>query len=81
MKCELSTMSSKIDSLSVFVDTKINSSNDQQKTLQTLKENITFLQMELQTKNDIIKKLLKRRSAVIGSLSHLKDQNQLQEFQ
>ena len=81
MKCELSTISSKIDSLSVFVDTKINSSNDQQKTLQTLKENITFLQMEPQTKNDIIKNLLERRSVVIGSLSHLKDQNQLQEFQ
>ena len=35
MKCELSTMSSKIDSLSEFVNTKINNLNDQQKILET----------------------------------------------
>ena len=58
MKCELSTMSSKIDSLSEFVNTKINNLNDQQKILETLRENIKLLQMELQTKNDIIKNLL-----------------------
>ena len=34
--------------------------------------------MELQTKNDIIKNLLDTQSAVVDSLSHLKDQqNQL----
>ena len=34
--------------------------------------------MELQTKNDIIKNLLDTQSAVVESLSHLKDQkNQL----
>ena len=54
MKCELSTMSSKIDPLSEFVDPKINNLNDQQKILEILRENIKFLQMELQTKNDII---------------------------
>ena len=54
MKCELSTMSSKIDSLSEFVDPKINNLNDQQKILEILRENIKLLQMELQTKNDII---------------------------
>ena len=78
MKCELSTMSSKIDSLSEFVNTKINNLNDQQKILETLRENIKLLQMELQTKNDIIKNLLDTQSAVVESLSHLKDQkNQL----
>ena len=51
-------MSSEIDSLSKFVNTKINNSNDQQKILETLRENNKLLQMELQTKNDIIKKLL-----------------------
>ena len=64
MKCELSTMSSKIDSLSEFVNTKINNLNDQQKILETLRENIKLLQMELQTKNDIIKNLLDTQSAV-----------------
>ena len=78
MKCELSTMSSKIDSLSEFVNTKINNLNDQQKFFETLRENIKLLQMELQTKNDIIKNLLDTQSAVVDSLSHLKDQqNQL----
>ena len=64
MKCELSTMSSKIDSLSEFVNTKINNLNDQQKIFETLRENIKLLQMELQTKNDIIKNLLDTQSAV-----------------
>ena len=78
MKCELSTMSSKIDSLSEFVNTKINNLNDQQKIFETLRENIKLLQMELQTKNDIIKNLLDTQSAVVESLSHSKDQqNQL----
>ena len=78
MKCELPTMSSKIDSLSEFVNTKINNLNDQQKIFETLRENIELLQMELQTKNDIIKNLLDTQSAVVDSLSHLKDQqNQL----
>ena len=39
MKCELSTMSSKIDSLSEFVNTKINNLNDQQKILETQRGN------------------------------------------
>ena len=58
MKCELSTMSSKIDSLSEFVNTKINSLSGQQKILETQRGNNNFLQTELQTKNDIIKNLL-----------------------
>ena len=40
-----------------------------------LKQNIKFLQMELQIKKDFIKNLLKTQSAVVQSLSHLKDQN------
>ena len=74
MKCKLSTMSSKIDSLSELRYTKINNLNDQQKILETLRENIKLLQMELQTKNDIIKNLLDTQSAVVESLSHSKDQ-------
>ena len=35
LKCELSMVSSKIDSLSEFVNTKINNLNDQQKILET----------------------------------------------
>ena len=49
MKCELSTMSSKIDSLSEFVNTKIYNLNDQQKILETLRANNKLLQMEPQT--------------------------------
>ena len=47
MKCELC----KIDSLWEFEDTKIKNLNDQQNILETLRENIKFLQMELQAKN------------------------------
>ena len=64
MKCEWSTMSGKIDSLLEFVNTKVNNLNDQQKILETLRENIKLLQVELQTKSDIIKNLLDTQSAV-----------------
>ena len=67
-------MSSKIDSLSEFVNTTVNTLNDQQKILETLMEKIKLLQMELQTKNDIIKNLLGTQSAVVESISHSKDQ-------
>ena len=77
MKRELSTMSNKLDLLSEFVNTKINNLNDQQKILETLRENIKFLQMKQQTKNDIIKNLLDIKN-LFESLSHSKDrQNQL----
>ena len=49
IKCELSTMSSKIDSLSEFVNTKIYNLNNQQKILETLRANNKLLQMEPQT--------------------------------
>ena len=49
IKCELSTMSSKIDSLSEFVNTKIYNLNNQQKNLETLRANNKLLQMEPQT--------------------------------
>ena len=39
LKCELSMVSSKIDSLSEFVNTKINNLNDQQKILETQRGN------------------------------------------
>ena len=68
-------MISKIDSLSEFVDTKINNWNNQQKILETLWENIEFLQMELQIKNNIINSSLETQSVVVESLLHLKDQN------
>ena len=67
-------MSSKIDSLSEFVNTKVNNLNDQQKILETLRENIKLLQMELKAKSDIIKNLLDTQSAVVEPLSHSKDQ-------
>ena len=45
MKCELSTMSNKKDSLLGFVNSKINNLNDQQKIPETLRENIKLLQI------------------------------------
>ena len=49
IKCELSTMSSKIESLLEFVNTKIYNLNNQQKILETLRTNNKLLQMEPQT--------------------------------
>ena len=51
--------------MSEFVDNKINNLNDQQRIIETLRENINFLQIELQTKNDIIKNLLDTQFTVV----------------
>ena len=48
------------------------------KICETLRENIKFLQMELQIKNDVIKNLSDTQTGVVESLSHSKDKkNQL----
>ena len=51
--------------MSEFVDNKINNLNDQQRIIETLRENINFLQIELQTENDIIKNLLDTQFTVV----------------
>ena len=55
MKCELSTMSNKIDSLSEFVNTKIDNLNDQQKILETLRENIKFCKWNYKQKTILLR--------------------------
>ena len=43
------------------------------KICETLRENIKFLQMELQIKNYVIKNLSDTQTGVVESLSHSKD--------
>ena len=74
LKCEVSTMNSRIDLLSEVIENKINVLSDQCKNIEVLWHNIKFLQMELKTKNEIIKNLLDMQSAIVESLSLAKQQ-------
>ena len=73
LKCEVSTMNSRIDLLSEVIENKINVLRD--KDIEVLLNNITFLQKELKTKNEIIKNLLDTQSALVESLSLAKQKN------
>ena len=68
-------MNSRIDLLSEVIENKINVLSDQYKNIEVLQDNIKFLQMELKTKNEIIKNLLDMQIAIIESLSLAKQQN------
>ena len=67
-------MNSRIDLLSEVIENKINVLSDQCKNIEVLWDNIKFLQMELKTKNEIIKNLLDTQSAIVESLSLAKQQ-------
>ena len=69
LKCEVSTMNSRIDLLSEVIENKVNVLSDQCKNIEVLQDNIKFLQMELKTKNEIINNLLDTQSAIAESLS------------
>ena len=75
LKCEISTMNSRIDLLSEVIENKVNALSDQCKNIEVLQDNLKFLQMELKTKNEIIKNLLDTQSAIVESLSLAKQQN------
>ena len=68
-------MNSRIDLLSEVIENKVNVLSDQCKNIEVLQDNIKFLQMELKTKNEIIKNLLDTQSAIVESLSLAKQQN------
>ena len=68
-------MNSRIDLLSEVKENKVNVLSDQCKNIEVLQDNIKFLQMELKTKNEIIKNLLDTQSAIVESLSLAKQQN------
>ena len=67
-------MNSRIDLLSEVIENKVNVLSDQCKNIEVLQDNIKFLQMELKTKNEIIKNLLDMQSAIVESLSLAKQQ-------
>ena len=75
LKCEVSTINIRTDLLSEVIENKVNVLSDQCKNIEVLQDNIKFLQMELKTKNEIIKNLLDTQSAIVESLSLTKQQN------
>ena len=53
--CEIANMNSKIESISNSFVTSLNNFNDQLNKFDILKDNLSFLQKELEEKNQIMK--------------------------
>ena len=77
LKCEVSTMYSRIDLLSEVIENKVNVLSDQCKNFEVLQDNIKFLQMELKTKNEITNNLLDTQSTIVESLSLAKQSSSI----
>ena len=69
VKCDISSSSNKI--ITLFERLNQMSSNEK-KTLEILKENITFLQKELTSKYEIIKIFIKVQTSTLESVSYQK---------
>ena len=80
LKCEIGNMISKIESISNSFVTSLHNFNDQLKNFNILKDNLTFLQKELEEKNQIIKTLMETQPIHEShSLKQQQQQNQIEE--
>ena len=68
-------MNSKFETMSEFLDEKFKDSNNQNKNIATLKENINFLQSELKEKSLFAKTLMETQTAPLESISNANQQN------
>ena len=69
VKCDISNISNKIITLSERLNQM---SSNEKKTLEILKENITFLQKELTSTYEIIKIFIKVQTSTLESVSYQK---------
>ena len=73
VKCGISSINNKIESLFECLN-KI--SSNEKKTLEILQENISFLQKELTSKDEIIKALIEKQTSILESVSNQKLKNE-----
>ena len=73
VKFGISSINNKIESLFECLN-KI--SSNEKKTLEILQENISFLQKELTSKDEIIKALIEKQTSILESVSNQKLKNE-----
>ena len=73
VKCDISNINNKVESLFERLNKM---SNTEKKALEILQENITFLQKELPSKDEIIKTLIETQTSILESVSYQKSKNE-----
>ena len=77
-KCELSTLNSKIKSLTTSLSGALKKlENHPHKCCSIVKDNLLFLQKELLSKDDIIKSLVETQTAILDSISNTASDKQI----
>ena len=72
VSCEISMIHDKLTSFCEHINKKLSNSNHREdKHLESLQDNISFLQKELLMKNEIIKSLTETQTVVLGTISTL----------
>ena len=69
VKCEISGLNNKMDSLNERLNYLMYNETSHNKTFELIQESVTFLQSELRSKNQIIKTLLETQTAVLDTVS------------
>ena len=80
LKCEITNVNSKIETISNVLDTKLRESNDQNQNIVQMRENIKFFQTELKEKNEFIKTLMETQAAALDSLTIANQQHHKQNL-
>ena len=77
-KCKLSTLNSKIESLTTSLSGALKKlENHPHKCCSIVKDNLLFLQKELLSKDDIIKSLVETQTAILDSISNTASDKQI----
>ena len=69
VKCEISGLNNKMDSLNERLNHLMHKETSHSKAFELLQESVTFLQRELHSKDEIIKTLLETQIAVLDTVS------------
>ena len=77
VKCEISIINNKIESLFERLDKMFSTEN---KALEILQEHISFLQKELTSKDEIIKTIIETQTSILESVSYQKTKNESNEL-
>ena len=77
VKCEISSIDNKIESLFERLNKM---SSTEKKALEILQENISFLQKEVTSKDEIIKTLIETQTSILESVSYQKSKHESNEL-
>ena len=80
LKCEITNVNSKIETISNVLDTKLRESNDQNQNMVLMREIYQVFQTELKEKNEFIKTLMETQAAALDSLTIANQQHHKQNL-